>query len=63
MRRRLNMEWLKGKKTYIVLIVAAAIWCAEATGLAPAGTLEFSAPMLAMTGGATVAAKINRLAQ
>ena len=55
------IEWLKGKKTYFVLGAAAGIWYMEAIGLLPAGSLQNSIPILAIAGGATITAKLNRM--
>ncbi len=55
------MKWLKGKKTYFVLGLAAGIWFGEASAILPAGSLDAALPILIMAGGATVADKLNRM--
>ena len=54
-------EALKGKKTYLVLAIAAAIWFGESAGFLPVGTMDSSKDLLGLAGGATVTAKINRI--
>lgn len=56
------LKFLKGKKKYIVLGIAAVIWFAEAIGLAPPGTLSDSTPLLVIAGGAAVGDTLNRMA-
>ena len=55
------INWLKGKKTYFVLSAAAVSWLLSSFGIVPpdAATSAHSVP--GMAGGASLAAKINRL--
>ncbi len=52
---------LQGKKTHIVLSFSAVIWLLEAIGILPSGTMDSAIPILTLSGGATIASKINRL--
>ena len=52
---------LQGYKTYIVLVLAALIWLAEVFGFLPPDLAISAYQILVVLGGATVAAKINRL--
>jgi hypothetical protein len=54
-------NWLKGKKTYFVLVLGGIIWFLEVAGFIPNGALENSVPVLVMLGGAAVTDKLNRL--
>lgn len=54
-------EWLKGKKTYIVLGLAAVVWFCQAAGILQAGIADQIIEILLALGGVTLAAKINRL--
>ena len=55
------IAWLKGKKTYFVLSAAAVIWLLSNFGIIPADAANSAYSVLGMAGGASLAAKINRL--
>lgn len=57
------IDKLQGKKKYLVLAVAAAIWFCDAIGLLPPGSFDEAMPVLVMAGGAAVGDTMNRMAQ
>lgn len=54
---------LKGKKTYFLAGIAAAIWFASATGLIDPALTSSAYQILAILATGTMAAKINRLSK
>ena len=54
---------LQGKKTYVVLAMAAVVWVLAGADIITLDAASQAYSVLALLGGTTVAAKINRLAQ
>jgi peptidoglycan L-alanyl-D-glutamate endopeptidase CwlK len=56
-----RMKALQGKKTYLVLAAAGILWALGAVDIVPESMVEQGLAGLAVLGGGTIAAKINRL--
>lgn len=57
------LEKLQGAKTYIVLVLALALVGANLLGIIDKATAEPIMIILALLGGVTMSAKVNRLSQ
>ena len=56
-----GMNALQGYKTYAVLGLSAAVWVLGVAGVLSAEDVNKALVALAIAGGGTIAAKINRL--
>ncbi len=55
------INWLKGKKTFFVIGLAAVVWAAAGMGFVTPELADQLYGGLALAGGATVTAKVQRL--